>query len=111
MHVSLIRFEGLWEIYSCLGDGDQETNVSWWPKQSAFEGSGLNVGYWSVGCENWFQNRLQVIRKYLVGDKQGSILRMSKQWGTALRLCKETKLIHKYNEELSKKYLAGVLLE
>jgi hypothetical protein len=36
--------------------------VSWWPRPSAWNGSGLNVGFWSARCEDWFQKRLANIR-------------------------------------------------
>ena len=40
---------------------DQFADVSWWPKQSTFMASGLNVGYWSPDCEAWFQSRARAI--------------------------------------------------
>ncbi|KAK0215265.1 hypothetical protein EDD85DRAFT_751844, partial [Armillaria nabsnona] len=32
----------------------QTTQISWWPKPAAWEGSGLNVGFWSANCKAWF---------------------------------------------------------
>ena len=40
---------------------EQFADVSWWPKQSTFMTSGLNVGYWSPDCEAWFQSRARTI--------------------------------------------------
>ncbi|KIM50349.1 hypothetical protein SCLCIDRAFT_70916, partial [Scleroderma citrinum Foug A] len=40
----------------------QTADVSWWPKQSTWEGSGLDVGYWSSDDEAWYQKRLELIR-------------------------------------------------
>lgn len=37
-------------------------DYSWWPKQSTWEASGLNVGYWSSGAEDWYKRRLHAIR-------------------------------------------------
>lgn len=41
--------------------GKQTKFCSWWPRACAWTGGGLNVGYWSQGCEFWFQSRLQLI--------------------------------------------------
>ncbi|KAG1721117.1 hypothetical protein EDB19DRAFT_1646668, partial [Suillus lakei] len=34
------------------------TVVSWWPRPNAWNASGLNVGFWSARCEDWFQTCL-----------------------------------------------------
>jgi len=44
--------------------GEQTAEISWWPKQSTWEGSGLDVGYWSTDNEVWFQKHLKVIHNY-----------------------------------------------
>ena len=31
--------------------GEQTSDISWWPKQSVWAGCGLDVGYWSTGDE------------------------------------------------------------
>ncbi|KAG1728485.1 uncharacterized protein EDB91DRAFT_1060553 [Suillus paluster] len=36
---------------------------SWWPRPHAWNASGLNVGFWSARCEDWFQTRLGNIRE------------------------------------------------
>ncbi|KAK6977380.1 hypothetical protein R3P38DRAFT_3473342 [Favolaschia claudopus] len=38
--------------------GQQTTARSWWPRPSAMANSGLNVGWWTPMCEQWFQRRL-----------------------------------------------------
>ncbi|KAJ7655292.1 hypothetical protein DFH06DRAFT_497154 [Mycena polygramma] len=38
---------------------EQITTLSWWPKPSAFNASGLNVGWWTPAWETWYQKRLQ----------------------------------------------------
>ena len=38
-----------------LGSKGQVTKLSWWPKASAWENSGLDVRYWSQNCENFHQ--------------------------------------------------------
>ncbi|KAK0207455.1 hypothetical protein IW262DRAFT_1236102, partial [Armillaria fumosa] len=40
---------------------NQMNIISWWPKPSAWETSGLYIGFWSSDCEAWFQRRLDVI--------------------------------------------------
>jgi hypothetical protein len=42
---------------------DQASEMSWWPKPSAWDNGGLNVGFWSPNCESWYQRRLQSIRE------------------------------------------------
>lgn len=44
--------------------GEQTADISWWPKQSTWEGSGLDVGYWSTDNEVWFQKHLEAVRNY-----------------------------------------------
>lgn len=41
---------------------NQVEHVSWWPRQDVWYQSELNVGYWSEACEDWYQERLDVIR-------------------------------------------------
>jgi hypothetical protein len=83
---------------------NQESDVSWWPKQSTFLKSGLYVGYWSAWCEKWFQERLQEI-------KSGKAKPMDpKQWKAVLKLVsRETKLIMKAIENESVKFIDSLL--
>jgi hypothetical protein len=37
--------------------------VSWWPRPNAWDASGLNLGFWSARCEDWFQKCLDNIRE------------------------------------------------
>ncbi|KAG2102302.1 hypothetical protein BD769DRAFT_1304521, partial [Suillus cothurnatus] len=46
--------------YSYNNDGTMD-KVSWWPRPQAWAASGLNVGFWSTRCEEWFQKRLDNI--------------------------------------------------
>ncbi|KAK7684320.1 hypothetical protein QCA50_012644 [Cerrena zonata] len=41
----------------------QLTTYTWWPTPTIWNSSGLNVGYWTRGCEVWFQDILQKIRE------------------------------------------------
>jgi len=35
--------------------------LSWWPRPQAWAGSGLDVGFWSSQCKDWFQKCLKNI--------------------------------------------------
>ncbi|KIK31445.1 hypothetical protein CY34DRAFT_103292 [Suillus luteus UH-Slu-Lm8-n1] len=66
------------------------TVVSWWPRPNAWNVSGLNVGFWSARCEDWFQTRLGNIqegvsrtRHALTNDTNGPIT--STQWKCSLK--------------------------
>ena len=65
-------------VYRVKTQGNQTSDSSWWPKHSVWMNSGLNVGYWSPACENWFQLRLDTIR---AGTAR---LRTSTEWKAAL---------------------------
>ncbi|KAI0069510.1 hypothetical protein K474DRAFT_1570724, partial [Panus rudis PR-1116 ss-1] len=56
------------------GYGTQVVEHSWWPKQSIWNTAGLNVGYWTQDCEDWFQARVSHLR---AGDTQP---RTSSRW-------------------------------
>jgi hypothetical protein len=42
-------------VYHISTNGAQTSDSLWWPKHRTWMKSGLNVGYWSRGCEDWFQ--------------------------------------------------------
>jgi hypothetical protein len=63
---------------------EQTTDMSWWPKHSTWVSSSLNVGYWSTGCEEWFQLRLAKIRN---GTAE---LKTTAKWTSALRILGKT---------------------
>ena len=79
--------------------GCQTTDLSWWPKPSAWQVSGLNVGYWSRDCEAWFQKHLQLIRD------GGGDLRGPSQWKHSLKFNKASLTTAQVNEELSMQIL------
>jgi len=65
--------------------------MSWWPKLIAWHNSGMQVGFWSPYCEEWFQLHLKSI---LSG---GASPRTSKGWDQALKLArKQSKLACNY---------------
>ncbi|KIJ34741.1 hypothetical protein M422DRAFT_134740, partial [Sphaerobolus stellatus SS14] len=51
---------------------------SWWPKPTAWGGSGLDVGYWSSECESWYQARIKLI------SEGTAPLRTVEQWKKSL---------------------------
>ncbi|KAF8234610.1 hypothetical protein L208DRAFT_1260904 [Tricholoma matsutake] len=62
--------------------GRQTSDVSWWPKPSIWETSGLCVGYWSNDCERWFKMHLEECRS---GHAE---LRNPSNWRHALKFTK-----------------------
>lgn len=36
---------------------NQTQDASWWPKTNSWRGSGLDAGYWTTQCEEWYQTR------------------------------------------------------
>jgi hypothetical protein len=90
---------GVYKVFT--GKGLQTSDQSWWPKHSAWEGSGADFGFWSASNEMWFQGRLAGIRK---GTAE---LRTGGRWTNALCLHKLTRRFLKANESLAAKFLAG----
>ncbi|KAK7057339.1 hypothetical protein R3P38DRAFT_2759612 [Favolaschia claudopus] len=41
--------------------GEQTSARSWWPRPTAMQNSGLNVGWWTPMCEQWFLKRLATL--------------------------------------------------
>ncbi|KAJ7478512.1 hypothetical protein FB451DRAFT_1032535, partial [Mycena latifolia] len=60
--------------------GDQTMTKSWWPRSTAFAGSGLNVGWWTPMCETWFQRWLSQL------DVKTTCLATHQQWRHNLKL-------------------------
>jgi hypothetical protein len=61
-HLSEDELNLICGVYKVHTQSNQTSDSSWWPKHSVWMASRLNVGYWSVGCETWFQMRLDAIR-------------------------------------------------
>src|SRR5882724_629764 len=89
---------------SLSGQATQSANMSWWPKLIAWNNSGMQVGFWSPYCEEWFQLHLKSI---LSG---GASPRTSKGWDQALKLArKQSKLACNY-EHLAAQFVTDELL-
>jgi hypothetical protein len=49
------------DIQPTIGHGKQESQRSWWPKQSTWLASSRYIGYWNESCEEWYRNHLKKI--------------------------------------------------
>ncbi len=85
-----------------IGQGNQVSELSWWPKPSAWRTSGLNVGYWSAACENWFQRRIKDIHN---GTAE---LRSATQWKSVMNLNKKQSKLAATNEGFAARWLDQV---
>ncbi|KAF8224556.1 hypothetical protein L208DRAFT_1310707 [Tricholoma matsutake] len=43
-------------VYHIYEQRNQVMQVSWWPKHSTWQKSGMNVRYWTPDCETWYQH-------------------------------------------------------
>ncbi|KDQ49881.1 hypothetical protein JAAARDRAFT_142799, partial [Jaapia argillacea MUCL 33604] len=77
----------------------QDSQMSWWPKQSSWETSSFNTGFWSPAAESWFQKRLKEIRDGAAKVKSAG------EWATALSVCKQTPKVRHRNELIHWEYL------
>jgi len=82
-----------------IGQGTQVSELSWWPKPSAWQLSGLNVGYWSPACEDWFQCHLKEIHS------GAAELRNATQWKRAILLNKKQAKLACINEQFAVRWL------
>jgi hypothetical protein len=84
------------------GHSGQTSDMSWWPKHSAWRGSGLNVGWWTPDCEIWFQTRLNNIRS----SSGTTLLKNGAQWKRAMHFNKKSTKLSVANQNAAAKYLA-----
>ncbi|KZP08142.1 hypothetical protein FIBSPDRAFT_761900 [Athelia psychrophila] len=70
---------GVYKMYT--GSGDQTADASWWPKQSIWQGSSMDLGYWSPQCEEWYKRRRDLITS---GQARGAPKTATK-WREALQ--------------------------
>lgn len=59
-------------------------DASWWPKHTAWVGSGLDVGYWAPFCEEWFQTRRKILQDQGAQKSGAGALRTAGAWRTSL---------------------------
>ncbi|KAF8215124.1 hypothetical protein K438DRAFT_1561811 [Mycena galopus ATCC 62051] len=94
---------GVYEIATGKKDVPQSTKVSWWPKPTAFNTSGLNIGWWSPDCERWFQHRLTVI-------KNGAPPRKQADWKHIIKFSPKSREVAYANERIAAEFLKARLL-
>ncbi|KAJ7664375.1 hypothetical protein DFH06DRAFT_986073 [Mycena polygramma] len=82
----------------------QTSQISWWPKPTAFSSSGLNTGWWSPDCDHWFEERLSKI-------KSGTAkLHTQTEWKRYIRFYKKSHDIAIANERISNEFLRNKLV-
>ncbi|GJE99714.1 hypothetical protein PsYK624_159850 [Phanerochaete sordida] len=76
---------GVYRIYA--NDKDRSaSDSSWWPKDSTWRESGMDVGYWTRQNEEWFVTRRNLLEDAVrTGDTAALKLRTAQQWRKALR--------------------------
>ncbi|KAK6966445.1 hypothetical protein R3P38DRAFT_3337965 [Favolaschia claudopus] len=96
---------GVYEIATGrFENGEHQTSrVSWWPKPNAFSHSGLNIGFWSLDCEYWFQHRLAKIRS---GEEK---VHTQAEWKNCIRYYRKARDLAMANERIAGEFLSGVL--
>jgi len=82
-----------------LGNRNQTSDLSWWPKQSTFLKSGLWAGYWSRSCEDWFLRRNADIAS---GNAD---LKTSGQWYKSLTLYQKVAKLREVNRKAAELYI------
>jgi hypothetical protein len=88
-------------VYKVQTHTNQTSDSSWWPKHAVWMSSRLNVGYWSVGCETWFQMRLAAIRD---GTAH---LRTSAEWRDSLKFWRATAPFIANSKQAAAAFLSG----
>jgi len=80
----------------------QVSYLLWWPQENAFNSSGIWPGYWSRGCEDWFQRRYAAI---VQENKQYGKPRLAHQWSNVLKFEKCVKHLRYSNTAAAEKFL------
>ncbi|PBK62195.1 hypothetical protein ARMSODRAFT_865774, partial [Armillaria solidipes] len=74
-------------------------DVSWFPKPTAWKGSGLDVGYWSADDESWY---LHQVAKYLDDDFK---CENQTEWRKSLKMCRDAPKVSEALETVSRTFL------
>ena len=84
-------------------NGPQTSDISWWPKHSAWAQSGLNIGTWNADCERWYKDRLTRI-------EEGTAKLLSPvQWKSAIRFTHQSLKVAQIGEKLAAQFLDSVI--
>lgn len=76
---------------------------SWWPTAGKFDDSGLNVGFWTQKCEEWFTKR----RDGILEETHRACT--ASNWRSCLRFDMETKRVYKGAKIIATSYIANHL--
>ncbi|KAK0421736.1 hypothetical protein EV421DRAFT_1724385, partial [Armillaria borealis] len=79
--------------------GQLTEHVSWFPKPTAWKGSGLDVGFWSADDKSWYLHR---VAKYLDGDFK---CENQTEWRKSLKLCRDAPKVSEALETVSRIFL------
>jgi len=79
----------------------QTEDVSWWPRKEVWDQSELNVGYWSEGCEEWYQHHLLDIQEGKAG------LMNSKEWKIKIKRAAHMALFKSNFNVLSQEFITA----
>jgi len=79
----------------------QTEDASWWPRKEVWDQSELNIGYWSEGCEEWYQRRLSEIREGKAG------LMNSKEWKIKIKKATHMALFKSKFKVLSQEFFTA----
>ena len=82
-----------------LGETEQISNPSWWPRPGAWESSGLWQGYWTSDCEKWYQTRLEKLSAKHFQVATGKV------WRRNLKYDMDPNRIAKHNDSLCAEWL------
>ncbi|KAG1769696.1 hypothetical protein EV702DRAFT_978492 [Suillus placidus] len=98
-------------MYYIYDNAGNVGKISWWPRPQAWATSGLNVGFWSTGCEHWFQKCLNNIRdgvsrnRHLsTNDVNGPMT--NSQWKTSIKFNTGTNKMRKNVQAACGSFLA-----
>ncbi|KAH7917231.1 hypothetical protein BV22DRAFT_994182, partial [Leucogyrophana mollusca] len=84
------------------GQGQQTKDLSWWPKQSTWQESGFDYGYWTPDNEAWYRKRLELIRQ---SDFARLRLQTAADWRNSLKKYKTTHKFIQSTRKAAVKYL------
>ena len=90
------------DIKVIIGYGKQESEQSWWPKQSTWVAGCEYAGHWTEACEQWFQRRLRDI----IGGT--ALPKTAGEWRKELRKgSHKTPLLNKHYESEAVRFLSA----
>ncbi|TFK72420.1 hypothetical protein BDN72DRAFT_763219 [Pluteus cervinus] len=94
---------GVYNVYTDDSKGTCFSEKSWWPKAITWEvkTSTLKVGYWAPDCEQWFNDRLQKIKR---GE---ATLKSATEWRKSLKIQPVANQVVSHHKTLAQRFLNG----